>query len=475
MYCYDSGETIWYFKVIALDRKHGDITYPAVGETVRLKEPFNSNPFVSCCGGGLYITDLQSLPHFLDFGDIILGIKLSEHDPEFKMVEDPSEPTKYRVNMFKIVKEWSLKDMETYVIFGNCGINLLRWYACYSLELCSDNPSVLENFLSHNTGKIIASGHFIKVIDPGTNIVLRGGSREQFFEKNMHPNISYFLHWMLVLCEKKKFMKTKEWIVQTYASDMNQIMLSRSLSLSRIPNMYMLMLRKKPFKGKSMHTKFYELMTDNFEELFGKIYMTCINYYYDPLMRKCISAKNELTLKVVYHRLPYCLDAGGWSKILSQIDTSEFENFWARFFTCFSHVKVPVVEYLIHTDNMIVFTHLLRLQILDQPTIDAVLHLIKRNNKWLTPILEESEINLPLESIDYFIREMPKYVTYPNINDARAKHILERVTKNSVYSRRLFSCVADLSYEKCIEFMLQRYPEDEKDMLEYLAQLGTKV
>jgi len=120
-----------FYKITNKCEKHYDFQYKdGLNE---LEEPFDDDATHSCVKGGLYITTLQYIVNFYEYGVNLRKVILPVNDPEFKIVKDP-QGNKWRVNKLILGEKYSLYDPKTYELFGldiSDNNYIIRWALAY--------------------------------------------------------------------------------------------------------------------------------------------------------------------------------------------------------------------------------------------------------------------------------------------------------------------------------------------------------
>lgn len=120
-----------YYKITNQNECHYGFQYED-GLNV-LTEPFNGDPYDSCCPGGLYFTDINNIFKFLSYGCNLRIITLPTSNPDFKMIKDP-QGDKWRANQIILGERYSLHKTDTFQMLKELGANihmdkecLLKW------------------------------------------------------------------------------------------------------------------------------------------------------------------------------------------------------------------------------------------------------------------------------------------------------------------------------------------------------------
>nr|WBF70824.1 ankyrin repeat protein [Megavirus caiporensis] len=115
-----------YLKVLKNNRTHNDLTY-----TKGYNEVKNFVETGSCVPGRIYFCDpsdkSQNICRYLHYGDILVDITLPIHDPDFKMITDPSGG-KSASNKIIIGTERNLSDPKTFEYMASCGVDISKNY-----------------------------------------------------------------------------------------------------------------------------------------------------------------------------------------------------------------------------------------------------------------------------------------------------------------------------------------------------------
>lgn len=104
-----------YFKVTNYIENHHGFQYYS-GLNV-LNDIFNDDINNDCAPGGLYISDLQHIHNYYEYGMWLREIDLPKNDPEFKIVK-LSRGKKYRANKLILGQRHDLFDPDTVIKFG---------------------------------------------------------------------------------------------------------------------------------------------------------------------------------------------------------------------------------------------------------------------------------------------------------------------------------------------------------------------
>ncbi|AZL89410.1 ankyrin repeat protein [Megavirus baoshan] len=115
-----------YLKVLKNNRTHHDLTY-----FKGLNKVKNFVEAGSCVPGRIYFCDpsdkSQNICRYLHYGDILVDITLPIHDPDFKIIIDPSGG-KSASNKIIIGRERSLFDPKTFEYMASCGVDITKNY-----------------------------------------------------------------------------------------------------------------------------------------------------------------------------------------------------------------------------------------------------------------------------------------------------------------------------------------------------------
>ncbi|ANB50557.1 putative ankyrin repeat protein [Powai lake megavirus] len=115
-----------YLKVLKNSRIHNGLKY-----TKGYNEIKNFVETGSCVPGRIYFCDpndkSQNICRYLHYGDILVDITLPIHDPDFKMIIDPSGG-KSASNKIIIGRERCLSDPKTFEYMASCGVDITKNY-----------------------------------------------------------------------------------------------------------------------------------------------------------------------------------------------------------------------------------------------------------------------------------------------------------------------------------------------------------
>ena len=144
-----------YYKITNKDENHYGFQYKD-GLNV-LIEPFNDDPYDSCCAGGLYFTDIEHVPGFADYGCYLREVFLPKDDPDFKMVKDMSGG-KWRANKLILGQRYNLWEVATLELLRERGTNS-EYFKYLFLDACENEYYEVVKYFVEN-----------KLIDPNTDI-----------------------------------------------------------------------------------------------------------------------------------------------------------------------------------------------------------------------------------------------------------------------------------------------------------------
>lgn len=159
-----SLESMIFYKIT--NRKENHYGYQYKPGLNILPDKFNDDPLERCCSGGFYITTIEHLGKFLNYGENIRQIKLPFDNPEFKIVKDPSGD-KWRCNMLELMEpKYSLFDVKTYQMLleqnniTHIAQHISAWMSTQFISSCSNTITqklvtiglfFLDNKLSNNS------------------------------------------------------------------------------------------------------------------------------------------------------------------------------------------------------------------------------------------------------------------------------------------------------------------------------------
>ena len=110
-----------FFKITNKEEKHHGFQYTD-GLNI-LQQPFTE--IGSCVPGGLYVTDIDNILQFLDYGIYLREITLPLDDPDFKIVKDDN---KWRANKIILGKRYNLCEKETFEYLVSLGADIRNDY-----------------------------------------------------------------------------------------------------------------------------------------------------------------------------------------------------------------------------------------------------------------------------------------------------------------------------------------------------------
>lgn len=365
-------------------------------------------------------------------GDIIALVKADKCIQEDVLQEDVLQEDIQQEAKGNIMQEWSLRNLVTYVIFYEHGINLLEklnWNYIWMLELRDDKPELLSRFMNY----------YAELIDS--------------------PN--YFLHLILLECVKYGLENTSHWIKETYSKQLKKITLDRSLLHERTIHHLMI------YDDTIVSTELSDILifTKLMHHRFGSLFKVIKNYINDKHMW-------ELCFTVMYHNLPTLLnDVANISDIISlQQNATILGEFLGTFFRKYPNLIVPTLIYLIRSNNLIVFEQLLQMNIPDQKHINEVNSLVEQL-KWITIVLEKTSYYLPEDKIQKYLVSLCDKDFNFNMTDVKMCIILEKMMlmqKNidHSYNKKIFECLHKLNYEVCVNLFLALFPKSKKFLKE---------
>lgn len=145
-----------FFKITNWYENHNGFQYQD-GLNV-LIGPFNDDPSISCCEGGLYFTDSSNILDFLGYGCFIREVFLPWNDPDFKMVKDNN---KWRANKIILGKKYDLWEIETLELLKNEGVDIyVKKYEQLLNSIYDEGDYLVIKFLIDNDVKKVTYKNF---------------------------------------------------------------------------------------------------------------------------------------------------------------------------------------------------------------------------------------------------------------------------------------------------------------------------
>jgi ankyrin repeat protein len=134
-----------YLKILNIQENHNNLQY----KTGLIEDciPFNNDPTLSCCSGGIYFSDEKYICEFLNYGIYIREVQIPD---DAQMLKDPGG-NKWRASKVILGERKELTDINTWkwLISVNADIHADNDYA---LRLASENGhlEVVKLLLEHN-------------------------------------------------------------------------------------------------------------------------------------------------------------------------------------------------------------------------------------------------------------------------------------------------------------------------------------